>query len=94
MEFVFQYEIDCLMDIHHIRVVNLDRERSVLHIGRNIITQVVEEFILAEEIIQFGRRWNVPVSLLCSLGMESVRAQGSLKQSLLILTSDMVAEVR
>ena len=93
MEFVFQYEIDCLMDIHHLRVVNLDREWSILHISRNVITQVVEEFILGEEIIQLGWRWNVPVSLLCSLGVEPIRTQGSLEQSLLILASDMVAEV-
>ena len=55
MQFVFQYEIDCLMDIHHVRVVNLDRERSILHIGWNVIAQVIEQFILTEEVIQFGR---------------------------------------
>ena len=93
MEFVFQYEIDCLMDIHHLRVVNLDREWSILHISRNIITQVVEQLVLTEEVIPLGWRWNVPVSLLGSLGVEPIRTQGSLEQSLLILASDMVAEV-
>ena len=78
MQFVFQYEIDCLMDIHHLRVVNLDREWSILHISRNIITQVVEQLVLTEEVIQLGRRWDVPISLLCPLGMEPVGTQGSL----------------
>ena len=66
------------MDIHHLRVVNLDREWSVLHIDWNVITQTVEQLILGEDVIQFGRRWDVPVSLLCSFSVESVRTQSSL----------------
>ena len=75
MQFVFQYEIDCLMDIHHIRVVS---EQSVLYISWNIVAQVGEQFVLGEDVIQLGRRWNVPISLLGSLGVESVCTQGSL----------------
>ena len=78
------------MDIHHIRVVS---EQSVLYISWNIVAQVGEQFVLGEDVIQLGRRWNVPVSLLCSLGMESVSTQGSLEKSFLVLVSDMVAEV-
>ena len=40
MEFVFQYEIDCLMDIHLLRVVNLARKQSVLYISWNIVAQI------------------------------------------------------
>ena len=94
MQFVFQYEIDCLMDIHQVRVVNLNHEWSIYHISWKIVAQVGKQFRLSEYVIQFGRRWNVPVSLLGSLGMEPIRTQGSLKQSFLILASDMVAEVR
>ena len=78
MQFIFQYEIDCLMDIHHVRVVNLDREWSILHISWNIVAQVGEQFVLGEDVIQLGWRWNVPVSLLCSFSVKSVRTQGSL----------------
>ena len=48
MQFVFQYEIDCLMDIHHIRVVS---EQSVLYISWNIVAQVGEQFVLGEDVI-------------------------------------------
>ena len=94
MQFVFQYEIDCLMDINQVRVVNLNHKWSIYHISWKIVTQVGKHLMLSEYVIQLGRRWNIPVSLLGSLGVESVRTQGSLKQSLLILASDVVAEVR
>ena len=82
------------MDINQVRVVNLNHEWSIYHISWKIVAQTLEQFILGEKVIQLGRRWDVPVSLLGSLGVESVSTQGSLKQSFLILASDMVAEVR
>ena len=78
MQFVFQYEIDCPMDINQFRVVNLNHEWSIYHISWKIVAQVGKQFRLSEYVIQLGRRWNVPVSLLGSLGMEPIRTQGSL----------------
>ena len=81
------------MDINQVRVVNLNHEWSIYHISWKIVAQVGKHLRLSEYVRQLGRRWNVPVSLLCSLGVESVCAQGSLEDSLLIIASDVVAEV-